>query len=99
VWFCTVALNFLRNLQSSRFAIVLTTEGGAQPPGFTAREKILVFKVWPDKATALGGQAIYRYRSCEQDDTTWSLWAESAQNSRKSNAQHMVFILASYMCR
>ena len=34
--FWTVALNFLRNLQSSLFPIVLTTEGGAQPPGFTA---------------------------------------------------------------
>ncbi len=35
VCFCTVELNFLRNLQSSLLPMVLTTDGGAHPPGFT----------------------------------------------------------------
>lgn len=37
VFFWAVELNFLRNFVISRFPMVLTTEGGAQPPGFTVR--------------------------------------------------------------
>ena len=40
VLFCTVELNLRRNLVISLFPIVLTTEGGAQPPGFTEEECI-----------------------------------------------------------